>query len=157
MPLPQTHISLTELIRPERVLELDCATRDEALRALCTAASRDARVLDVEALYRAVLKREDVSSTGVGMGIAIPHVKIPQVTDYIIGVGRHRAGLDFKALDGRPVHLIFLICASDHQTREFVKMLAQVTHLLKDEAIRREMLEAAVPHGFLDVVRKHAR
>ena len=157
--MPQISLNLSELIRPDRVLEIDTATRDEALRALCDAAARDPRVLDGQALYEAVLRREELSSTGIGMGlgIAIPHVKIPQVTDYIIAVGRSRRGVDFKAVDGQPVHLIFMICASDHQAREFVKILAQVTHLLKDESVRNQFMECEIPDGLLETIRRHAR
>jgi mannitol/fructose-specific phosphotransferase system IIA component (Ntr-type) len=146
---------LGQLIRPDCILELNAADKEEALRILSEKCAEDERVLDGEAFLRAIIRREEQVSTGVGMGIAIPHVKIPEVTDYVAAVGRSKEGIPFDSLDGEPVHLIFMIGASDRQTREFVRILAQVTHLLKPEATRRELLKAPIPGPFLDVIRSH--
>lgn len=153
---PPTTPILSDLLVPERILELDATPKVETLRILSEACAQSAQVTNGEAFFRAVLKREAMISTGVGMGIAIPHVKIPEVTDYVAAVGRSRQGLDFDALDGAPVHLIFMIGASDRQTREFVKILAQVTHLLKSRATREALLAAPIPHSFIEIVRANS-
>ena len=88
------------------------------------------------------------------MGIAIPHVKIPQVSDYVIAVGRSRQGIEFNALDGRPVQLIFMIAASHEQTREFVKILRDVTLLLKCGQVREQLLQAQVPQEFYRIIQE---
>ncbi|MCL5270187.1 MAG: PTS sugar transporter subunit IIA [bacterium] len=150
-----TNIKLGELIESDRVLELDVDTKEEVLRILCDQLAEDPRVLDGKALYEAIMRREHQISTGVGMGIAIPHVKIPQVNDYVIAVGRIKKGVDFGAMDGRPVHLVFMIAASDHQTRDFVRILAQVTHLLKHDGIRQALLRAEIPLDFLTIIQEH--
>ena len=146
---------LGELLRPDRILELDVRTKEESLRLLASMCARDPRVTDGEAFFKAIMRREAQVSTGVGMGIAIPHVKIPEVTDYIAAVGRSREGIPFDAHDGKPVHLIFMIGASDRQTREFVKLLAQVTHLLKPHATREALMIAQIPEPFLDIIKAH--
>ena len=148
---------LHELIAPEQILDLDPIAKPEALRILSQKMAEDPRVLDGDALYEAILKREQQVSTGVGLGIAIPHVKIPEVNDYVIGVGRVKQGLDFESLDGQPVHLIFLIGASDRQTKEFVRILARVTYLLRSEKVRQTLMEAEIPGAFLDVIRQNER
>ncbi|MEN6626735.1 MAG: PTS sugar transporter subunit IIA [Candidatus Sumerlaeia bacterium] len=155
MAAPTTPI-LSDLIVPERILELDATPKIETLRILSEACAQSEQVANGEAFYQAVLKREAMISTGVGMGIAIPHVKIPEVTDYVAAVGRSRQGIDFDALDGAPVHLIFMIGASDRQTREFVKILAQVTHLLKSRSTREALLAAPIPHSFIEIVRANS-
>lgn len=144
---------LSQLIVPERILELNVTTKDEALRTLTAACAHSPQVTDEAAFFQAILKREAQVSTGVGMGVAIPHVKIPEVTDYVAAVGRCRQAIDFDALDGAPVNLIFMIGASDRQTREFVKILAQVTHLLKARATREALLAAPIPHSFMEIIR----
>lgn len=144
---------LSQLIVPERILELNVTTKDEALRVLTEACARTPQVTSEKAFLEAIIKREAQVSTGVGMGIAIPHVKIPEVTDYVAAVGRCRQGLPFDALDGAPVNLIFMIGASDRQTRDFVKILAQVTHLLKSRATREALLAAPIPHSFMEIIR----
>ncbi|MCE5229670.1 PTS sugar transporter subunit IIA [bacterium] len=144
---------LSQLIVPERILELKPSTKEDALRILSAACAATPQVADGEAFFKAILKREAQVSTGVGMGIAIPHVKIPEVSDYVAAVGRCREGLNFDSLDGAPVNLIFLIGASDRQTREFVKILAQVTHLLKSRATREALLAAPIPHSFIEIIK----
>ena len=150
-----TNIKLDDILEPDRVLELETSSKDEALKILCDRMAEDPRVLDGKAFYQAIIKRESQSSTGLGMGIAIPHVKVPEVSDYIMAVGRVKDGIEFDSLDGRPVHLIFMIGASDHQTKEFVRILARVTHLLKHDGIRQALLRASIPQDFLSIIREH--
>lgn len=144
---------LSQLIVPDRILELNVTTKKEALRELSAACAKTPQVTSEEAFFEAILKREAQVSTGVGMGVAIPHVKIGEVTDYVAAVGRCRQGIPFDALDDGPVNLIFMIGASDRQTREFVKILAQVTHLLKSRAAREALLAAPIPHSFIEIIR----
>ena len=150
-----TYPKLGDLIQSDRVLDLEPADKSTILHTLSMKLGEDPRVLDGEAFYQAILRREDQASTGVGLGVAIPHVKISQVSDYVIAVGRVPRGMDFNAIDNKPVHLIFMIGASDRQTRDFVKILAQITRMLKDESVRRELLEAPSPEAFVEAIRHH--
>lgn len=152
--MPGETIQLSDLIEPSRIVDLKASTKHEALAELCDLLADDPNVVDSSAFLEAVYKREELVSTGVGLGIAIPHVKIAEVKDYVISVGRKTEGIEFDSLDGQPVRLIFLIGASDRQTRDFVKMLARVMRLLKDGANRVALLEAELPGPFLDIIRK---
>ena len=140
--MPTTNIRLSDLLEADHIIDLDVSTnKEEALRTLGRRLAEDPRVLDSEVFVSAILQREALASTGVGMGIAIPHVKIPEVKDYVTAVGRSRQGIPYDAMDGQPVHLIFMIGASESQTRDFVRILARVTYLLKDETIRSALLD----------------
>jgi len=146
-------IELHKLIDPGAIVDLEATTKKEALRELTDVLSRNPNVQDAETFLRAIYQREELASTGVGLGVAIPHVKIAQVRDYAIAVGRKTEGMDFDSLDGQPVRLIVMIGASDRQTRDFVKMLARVMRLLKDVANRDRLLEAKNPHEFIEIIR----
>lgn len=148
-------IKLNTLLRPGMVTDLKSNTKREALAELGELVATDPNVLNAKVFMDAIYKREALVSTGVGLGIAIPHVKIPEVKDYVIAVGRRNDGIEFDSLDGQPVRLIFMIGASERQTRDFVKMLASVMHLLKNGARRVELLDAAIPDAFIEIVRKH--
>lgn len=150
-------IQLADLIRPERVIDLQSTTKNDSLRELCGLLASDPNVVDAGAFLNAIYEREKLVSTGVGLGVAIPHAKIPEVRDYVICVGRCVQGIEFDSLDGQPVRLIFLIGASDRQTRDFVKMLARVMRLLKNGETRVKLLEAELPDAFLDVIRADDR
>jgi nitrogen PTS system EIIA component len=152
-----TFIKLSELIDESSVLDLGAIDKNGALNQLCKRLATKDKVLDGDAFYRAVIEREKLASTGVGLGIAIPHVKIPEVTDYVMVVGRSRAGIPFDSIDGEPVHLIFLVGASDRQTREFVKILAQMTNLLKTTQVREALFNAPTPADFLRIVRENEK
>jgi fructose-specific phosphotransferase system IIA component len=148
---------ISELIGADCILELDSTTKESALAALSRQLKACGKIADCEAFCRALIEREELASTGVGFGIAIPHVKNALVSDYIIAIGRSKAGLDFDAIDGNPVHLVFMIGASDRQTREFVNILAAVTRLLKSVEVRDALMAAAIPGEFMNVIRENER
>lgn len=140
--MPLSRRKIRTLIQTNLVLDLPTLPKAEALARLCQAMAADARVLDGAVLRQAMIQREDMSSTGIGSGLAIPHVKIPQVTDFILAIGRCRAGIDFGALDGHPVHLIFMLAASDQQTKPFIHVLAKITEVMREDGARQALLEA---------------
>ena len=152
--MPGEAIRLHPLIPPERIVDLAATTKRDALRELSELLASDPKVTDSAAFLDAIYKREELVSTGVGLGVAIPHVKIAEVKDYVICVGRKVEGIEFDSLDSQPVRLIFMIGASDRQTRDFVKMLARVMRLLKDGGNRVKLLEAELPGEFLEVIRQ---
>ena len=147
-------IRLHELIQPDRVVELRSTTKPDVLKELADLLSSDPNITDPDAFLDAIYKREELYSTGIGLGVAIPHVKIPQVKDYVISVGRSPEGIDFDSLDQQPVRLFFMIGASDRQTRDFVKMLARVMRLLKKSDVRERLLKAELPDEFLEIVKQ---
>lgn len=146
--MPPSKIKISDLVQPRLILDLPPVAKGEAIEALCRAVSGDPRVLDGEELLRAMLQRESEASTGIGLGLAIPHVKIPQVSDFILAVGRSREGIEFDTPDGTPVHLIFMLAASNRQTKPFIHLLAGIPQVLRDEAVRQELLEAGNPESF---------
>lgn len=148
-------MKLSELIRADLIFELEETDKYAIIERMCKALEGHPQVHDAQALHEAMVKREQIASTAVGNNIAIPHVKIPEIDDYVLVVGRHKAGIDFGASDQQPVHLVFMLAASDKQAREFVRMLAKVTHLLKDAETRQELTTATLPDGFLQVVKDY--
>ena len=152
--MARSTIKLRDLIRPEDIVDLKATTKRDVLKELADLLTSHPNVLNCGVFLEAIYKREELVSTGVGLGVAIPHVKIPEVTDYVICVGRKKEGIEFDSLDGQPVRLVFMIGASDRQTRDFVKMLARVMRLLKEGANRVALLEAELPGEFLEAIAK---
>jgi len=98
--------------------------------------SRAADVVD------ALLKREELGSTAIGMGVAIPHTKT-DATDRLVGmVGRSPKGIDFKAIDGEPVYIFLLVLSPLDQPAEHLKALEQISCLIRDEHFCRFMKNA---------------
>jgi len=134
---------LRRVLSPERVLVLECSTKQEALDALIDCLAGCAEVRDREALARGIWHRESLMSTGIGMGIAVPHVRLDCVDRPVMAVGICRQPItDYASLDDEPVRLIFMIAAGKDQHAEYLRLLARVSGKVKEPAIRQGLIEA---------------
>lgn len=146
-------ISLEAIIPPERVILLDATTKEEALRRLAAVVATSPDVTDGARLLAAIHEREKIMSTGIGLGIAIPHAKIPSVKDFVVGFAKIDQGIDFNSLDGKPVHFVVMIAGPDHQQERYLQLLARITLKLKDAAVRRRLAEARTVDDILAALR----
>lgn len=144
--------SLVELISPDRIVTLKSKTKEEALRELVEVISRSPRVRDKEELLKAILDREKIMSTGIGLGIAVPHAKLDSISDFVIAMGISKEGIEFNALDDKPVYIIVMIAGPNQQTM-YLRTLAKVTLLLKNEKIRRGIINSKSPEEVMDIIR----
>ncbi len=103
-------------------------------------------------LLKALLEREKLGSTGIGNGIAIPHGKLAGITDIILVFARSIAGVPFEAIDGKPIHLFFLLVAPANSTGGHLKALARLSRLLKNDEFRRALLTAPTAHDILETI-----
>ena len=117
---------ISEILTIDRIKNLTAVEKDDALAEVCKMAVRAPEVIVPKALLKAIKARESIMSTGIGMGIAIPHAKISSVTDFVMAVGMSQNGVDFQALDDLPVHIIILIVASNTQGGDFLKILGKI-------------------------------
>jgi PTS system nitrogen regulatory IIA component len=99
--------------------------------------------VDAETMVRVLLEREKLGSTGIGDGIAIPHGKIGGIENIYIGFGRSKKGVEFDALDGKPVHLLFVLVAPESASGKHLKALAKISRMLMDQRFRSDLMSAA--------------
>ena len=130
---------------PEGVIELapGCARR-EAVRILGEAACEAAGVVPAhrQAVLDALWDREMILSTGIGLGIAVPHVRHSNVPREVMRVGRARGGMPFDSIDGKPVEAIFTILMPAGQHRRHVEVMAGIAAAVKDENRRHAILSS---------------
>jgi len=128
-------MSLHDLIEPNAILpSLKVSTRKQALQELSERAA-EVSGLPAREIFDALLQRERLGSTGVGGGIAIPHGKLPRV-DRMIGLfARLERPIDYEALDGEPVDLIFLLLAPESAGADHLKALSRVARALRDQRL----------------------
>lgn len=138
-------IDFDKMLDESRIVDLKATTKEEALRELVDVLASSPNVTDREDLLRAIFEREKVISTGVGIEVALPHVKIPSVKDFVIAIGRSHKGIDFDSIDEKPVYIVVMIGANDKQAGEFLKVLAQLVLKLKNHAFRRAVMFAKSP------------
>ncbi len=103
-------------------------------------------------MLHVLLEREKLGSTGIGDGIAIPHGKLAGLDEMVIAFGRSREGIDFEAMDGKPVHLFFLLMAPENSAGQHLKALAKISRMMKDELYRRALLEAKTHEDLVRII-----
>jgi PTS system nitrogen regulatory IIA component len=136
-------MKITEILSPDLIVpELVGNAKSEVLRELAQPFAAKYHELDVAALTAVLAERERLGSTAIGDGIAIPHGKVRGVKQILGTFGRHRRGVDFESLDGRPTHLFFVLVAPEDSTSLHLKALARVSRLFKDNSFREHLMEA---------------
>ncbi len=129
-------IRLSQHVSDERVLDLQSTSRDAALLELVEALGRAPEVGEREPLLQALIEREQIVSTGIGAGVAVPHAKISEVTDFVVAYGRSPAGIPWGAIDGGPVHHVIVIAGPPDRQHRYLQFLASVTLELKRPELR---------------------
>ncbi|MDR1301135.1 MAG: PTS sugar transporter subunit IIA [Treponema sp.] len=140
-PVGAVHID--SLISPDRILFLDHATKRDALLALADNIATAPQIKNREELAAEILKREELMSTAIGRGIAIPHVRLSSITDLVVSVGISRKDIiDFQTLDDEPVRLLFMIAAAFNQHIYYLQTLSLFSARLKKQELRQALLQA---------------
>ena len=131
-------------LRPDAIiLEMKATTKDAALRELAGLAATQCGRFTEEVLYKVLVEREAVGSTGVGNGVAIPHGKIEGLEEILLCFGRSRMGVDFNAIDKREVYLFMLMISPAGKGGEYLQTLARVSRILKEGSTRQRLLDCA--------------
>jgi fructose-specific phosphotransferase system IIA component len=99
-----------------------------------------------------VMRRESMMTTGIGNGVAIPHGKARSVDRMAAAVGVSQEGLEFESEDGQPVYLLVLLVSPESATTQHVRVLANLSRLLKEESVRKGLREAKSPEAFMSVL-----
>ncbi|MBJ7449383.1 MAG: PTS sugar transporter subunit IIA [Parachlamydiales bacterium] len=133
--------SLLPYLNEELIVSLDVATREEAISSMVALLANKGYLTDQTAFYQAVLDREKLVSTGIGMGVALPHAKLSDYDDFFITIAILKHGINWDAQDGAPVRLVFMIGGPDDKQTLYLQILSRLTYALKDEARRKKMLQ----------------
>ena len=121
---------------------LQAKTKTEVLAELSGMIVKGSPKLDQSQILDVLQKREKLGSTGIGDGIAIPHGKIGALEDLVVAFGRSRNGVAFDSIDGKPVHLFFLLLAPENCTGQHLKALAKISKMLKAGNFRKRLMDA---------------
>lgn len=105
-----------------------------------------------EEIIAGLVEREELTSTGLGYGLALPHIKTNAVTEIQIVVGRSVSGIDFASLDGKLTHLFFLVLAPPEMTAEYLKVISIISALMKDADQRQRLLRATSAEEIFSVL-----
>ena len=132
-------------LNPEMIFFIQSQDRDDCLRQIILNIDKVHQIVPLEEFYNAVVTREKVVTTGIGMGVAIPHAKMSSLPDFFIAIGILEKGIDWKSLDGHPVRLVFLIGGPDNKQTQYLKILSSLTLAIKDDQVRKQLFNSSTP------------
>lgn len=144
-------VKIASYLDPQLIAFIDVDSRDAAIRAMVDKIHEAGRLIDKESFYNAIIEREKIVSTGIGMGAAIPHAKLATYNDFFIAIGILRKGVEWNALDGAPVRIIFMIGGPDDKQTEYLQILSSLTQAIKNEKIRKKMLSTNTPEDMIQL------
>ena len=147
---------LRELFAADTVkLDLDSETKDDTLRELVGLLALDGKSEGV--LYKTLKRRENLGSTGIGKGIAIPHCRSLVVNRLRLAYGRKPGGLEFNAIDGSSVHNFFLIIAPPLEvSNQYLPVLGKIAQFAKDPDVPGLLADLDTVDGFLQLIEERA-
>lgn len=148
-------VLLTDLLTSIRVkVPLEAGAKDEVLRELVGVLMGAGCVGDPAEVLRVVQQREQVLSTGIGHGVALPHGKSDACRELVIAAGVTREPVEFDALDAEPVRLIFLLVGPENNAGAHIKALSRISRLVRQPELRDRLMEAESEATFMEVLRE---
>lgn len=138
-------VRISEYLDPDYIQFLEASSRDDVITALVDKMSDLNVISDSKSLFDAIIEREKIVTTGIGMGVAIPHAKLPGYDSFFIALGILKTGVEWNALDGSPVRLVFLIAGPDDKQTEYLQILSALTQAVKHDDLRKTLLTTKTP------------
>jgi PTS system nitrogen regulatory IIA component len=152
--LTRISMELREFFSEEAIkLDLEGTTKDDVLKELIGLLGLDEK--NEAMLFKMLKRRENLGSTGIGRGIAIPHCRSLVVSKLRVAFGRKSAGLDFKAIDGKPVNFFFLIVAPPLEvSNQYLPVLGKIAQFSKEPDVPDRMLSISEPAQFMELLKE---
>jgi len=119
---------------------LNAVDKGEAIRELLEVSNGHRSTADRDELLQSLLERENLMSTGVGNGVAIPHCKSPLSPDFTLALGIHKTGIDFNSIDNEPVRIIFLLTGPEDNPTGHIRLLSRISRIISPPKTREQIL-----------------
>lgn len=148
-------MKITDLLSEKTIsIDIKAASKEDVIKQAVKLVSASGAIKDVSVYEKGVFKREEESTTGIGEGIAIPHCKSEVVAKPALAAMVIPEGVDYDALDGEPVHLLFLIAAPNSEDNVHLDVLARLSEMLMNDEFKNALLAAKSKKEFLEVIDK---
>jgi len=134
------------------IFDLKAKAKDEIIEELVELVNTSNMVTDKNSLLKDIKERENLVTTGIGYGVAFPHAKTKSVKGIVIAFGRSNKGIDFEAIDHKPVFLFFLIAAPEDAIGAHLNVMSRLSYLMKSEENRQKLMKATSPGEVLELI-----
>ena len=144
---------LTEILKPQNIkIPLAAKTKTEAIGELVQLLAASGDITDAKKVLDSVLEREATRTTGIGNGLAIPHGKCSGTKDLVMAIGKADTPIDFQAIDGRPVTIIWMLASPPDKTGPHIHALARISRLMTIDKFRLAMMQAKTSQEAFDLI-----
>jgi mannitol/fructose-specific phosphotransferase system IIA component (Ntr-type) len=144
---------LTEILKPHDIkIPLTATTKTDAIAELVQVLADAREITDAKRVLEAVLEREATRTTGIGNGLAIPHGKCTGTKDLVMAIGKPVVPIDFQAIDGRPVSIIWMLTSPPDKTGPHIHALARISRLMTIDKFRLALQTARTAQEAFDVI-----
>ena len=132
-------MNLNELIKPDSIVFLETVEMKDTVKMLASKAVELQMVSEKENFEDAILSREELVSTGIGLGISIPHAKMKSIEQFFIILGICKNGLDWDSIDRKPVRAVFMIGGPEEEKKEYLRIMPKLILIMKNEERRNKL------------------
>lgn len=148
-------MKILDVLHKDAILtELKSTDKKGALEELVTPVA-DITGIKSDRLLRVLMDREQLGSTGIDGGIGIPHGKLKELDDLILGFGLSRNGVNFESMDGRPTRIFFLLFTPENSTGLHLKLLARISRILKDDVLKEKLLQVKSSDEVVSIIQEN--
>ena len=148
-------MKITEFLMPEVIIpSLRSTDKESVIKEMVETLAKAGLVKNASHAVEVLLEREKLGSTGIGQNIAVPHAKSDEAKNLVLGVGISEKGVDFEALDGDPVNIIFMVIAPIDATGLHLKVLARIARLLKDKVFRNSLRSCKTAEKIYETIKE---
>lgn len=148
-------VKITEYMEEKLInLDLKGKNKDEILKELSQLIGKSENIEEKDVIYKALQERENLGSTGIGKGVAIPHAKTDGAKQLTVAFGISRDGVDFKSLDNEKIKIFFVFASPLRESQRYLKVLARISRLIRAEKFREKLLECTNPKEILECIDK---
>ena len=145
-------MKVSQLLKENFILkEFKTEKKEDIISELIDLFKDDSRVNNINDVRTCVLEREKIMSTGVGKGFAIPHGKTNSINEIIAAFGKSERPIDYDALDGEPVHLVFLLVGKDALVGKHIKLLSRISRMMNSDEFREKLVKAIDEKEILEI------
>jgi len=139
-------VDISEVLKPELMkFGMEATDKKQAILELAELMWEHGFIEDLQGLVDATMEREAEYSTGIGMGVGIPHAKSAVVKQPVVAFGKSNKGIEFDSFDGEPVYLVFLIAVPEKSDKEHLNILSTLSRALMHEEVRDALMRATTP------------
>lgn len=150
-------MKMSDIVLPEAIIaQLEAVDRNAVIREILDVIAPQVGLSDDDTatLYKAILQRENQGSTGLGKGVAVPHVKHRSIKQVTAAFARSETGVDFAALDREPVYSVFLLLSPADKPDEHLAAMEKIFKSLQNDTFRRFLRQASTREEILDLLKE---